>query len=99
MVRITNTPAPGFTRQNHSPWLFLDAAHVIFSTAKERVYVKSGEISEDKDSEGEIPKGIQVILEPLPKWNALKEILEEIENEIYLSPQHGKLPHTINLHR
>ena len=90
-VRITNTPAPGSTRQNASPWLFLDAAHTVFSVAKERVYLKeSANKPEETPAPGEIPKGIHMALEPLPKWDTLKEVLEEIEHEIYLNPQNGR---------
>ena len=88
-VLITNTPAPGSTRQNHSPWLFLDAAHTVFSTAKERVYLKESTKPESTPVPGEVPAGITMVLEELPKWGTLKEVLEEIENEIHLDPQHG----------
>lgn len=88
-VLITNTPAPGSTRQNHSPWLFLDAAHTVFSVAKERVYLKPASTSDEKPAPDEVPNGLDLVLEELPKWVALKEVLDEIENEIYLNPQHG----------
>jgi DNA excision repair protein ERCC-4 len=86
-VLITNTPAPGSTRQNHSPWLFLDAAHTVFSVAKERVYLKDANV--DDMATSDIPKGINIVLEELPKWGILKEVLDEIENEIHLNPQNG----------
>ena len=88
-VLITNSPAPGSTRLNASPWLFLDAAHVVFSTAKERVYVKEDSKDEETPALGEVPKGIKIVLEDLPKWATLKEVLDEIENEIHLAPQNG----------
>jgi DNA excision repair protein ERCC-4 len=88
-VLITNTPAPGSTRQNASPWLFLDAAHTVFSVAKERVYLKEGTKAEQTPVPGEVPKGITIVLEELPKLDTLREVLEEIENEIYLNPQIG----------
>ena len=91
---MTNTPAPGSNRQNHSPWLFLDAAHIVFSTAKERVYLKSDAKSEATPAPGEeMPQGMNVVLEELPKWGMLKEVLEEIENEIHLDPQNGIYHH------
>jgi DNA excision repair protein ERCC-4 len=90
-VLITNSPAPGSTRLNASPWLFLDAAHVVFSTAKERVYVREGSKDEEMLAPGEVPKGIKIVLEDLPKWGTLKEVLDEIENEIHLAPQNGIL--------
>ena len=88
-VLITNTPAPGSTRQNHSPWLFLDAAHTVFSAAKERVYLTSATNKEEISKYGEVPAGITVVLEELPKWRVLKEVLDEIEQEIHLDPQTG----------
>lgn len=91
---ITNTPAPGSTRQNHSPWLFLDAAHTVFSTAKERVYLKEPSNPEETPGPDQVPQGITVVLEELPKWGTLKEVLEEIEYEIYLNPRNG-IPSTI----
>ena len=89
----SNTPAPGSSRQNHSPWLFLDAAHTVFATAKERVYAKEGmkregtamEDSQETNME-DVTKGMDVVLEELPKWETLKDTLEEIENEIVLNP-------------
>ena len=115
----------GNQRQNQSPWLLSDAAHIIFETAKRRCYVLREapekptqvstdviEISDDEDAwealdeaEGRIrgaprtttdrkdhikprprptwlPKGIEPILEELPKWHLLAETLKEIEEEI-----------------
>lgn len=71
---------------NQSPWLFLDAADTIFSTAKRRVY--TGAIS---DKEGAhpgtgIPQSLKPVLEEQPKWAVLSEILEEIEQDIYFNP-------------
>ena len=88
-VLITNTPAPGSTRQNHSPWLFLDAAHTVFATAKERVYLKESANSEEISAPDQVPQGISIVLEELPKWTAMKEVLEEIESEIFQNPQNG----------
>jgi DNA excision repair protein ERCC-4 len=88
-VRISNAPSAGSTRQNASPWLFLDAAHTIFSTAKARVYVKETAAPVESGVAGDIPQGIKAVLEPLPKWTILKEVLEEVENDIHLEPQHG----------
>jgi DNA excision repair protein ERCC-4 len=87
-ILITNTPATGSTRQNHSPWLFLDAAHTVFSVAKERVYLKE-DAKADESLTSEVPSGITVVLEELPKWKALKEVLDEIEQQIHLDPQNG----------
>jgi DNA excision repair protein ERCC-4 len=40
-IHAAHSPPPGSTRQNQSPWLFLDAAQTIFDTAKRRVYSSS----------------------------------------------------------
>jgi hypothetical protein len=61
----------------------------VFSTAKERVYLKESAKAEATPAPGDVPQGIKVVLEELPKWGTLKEVLEEIENEIHLDPQHG----------
>ena len=88
-VLITNAPAPGSTRQNHSPWLFLDAAHTVFSVAKERVYLKEPTKLDETPAPDQVPQAITVVLEELPKWATLLEVLDEIEGEIYLNPQNG----------
>ena len=90
-VLITNTPAPGSTRQNHSPWLFLDAAHTVFSVAKERIYLKEPTKPDETPAPGLVPTGVTVVLEELPKWGTLKEVLDEIEYEIHFNPQNGML--------
>lgn len=64
----------------------------MFSTAKERVYLKESAKTEATPAPGEVPQGISVVLEELPKWGMLKEVLEEIENEIHLDPRHGMFP-------
>src|SRR5205814_3738496 len=84
----SSQPAPGVSasRQNQSPWLFLDAADTIFETAKRRVYAgkitelgKSVSNSTDADT-------LHPVLEELPKWNILADILEEIERDVYFNP-------------
>ena len=87
-VLITNTPVPGATRQNHSPWLFLDAAHTIFSVAKERVYTKDAK-TEGTNETMKPAEGMKHVLEELPKWETLKEVLDEIEHEIHLTSKGG----------
>lgn len=81
-VLAASQPPPGSTRQNMSPWLFLDAAHTLFDTAKRRVY--TGKIS---DGAGKEQDGLNPVLEELPKWNLLAEILKEIERDVYFNPQ------------
>ncbi|KAK5129037.1 hypothetical protein LTR85_000370 [Meristemomyces frigidus] len=82
-VLAASSPPPGSTRQSQSPWLFLDAAHTLFDTAKRRVYtgrLTEGTAATDKD-------GLNPVLEEMPKWALLAEILEEIERDVYFNPQ------------
>ena len=80
-ILAAHSPPPGSTRQNQSPWLFLDAAHTIFDTAKRRVY--TGKVSRDGDQDTE---SLRPVLEELPKWAVLAEVLEEIDRDIYFNP-------------
>jgi DNA excision repair protein ERCC-4 len=87
-VLAASQPPPGSTKQNQSPWLFLDAADTIFTTAKRRVY--TGKIA-NANSGGttdpnEVPDHLEAVLEEFPKWTQLAEILEEIEQDAYLNP-------------
>lgn len=82
-VLAASQPQQGSNRQNQSPWLFLDAAHTLFDSAKRRVY--TGRIS-DGITTSEID-GLNPVLEELPKWGLLAEILEEIERDVYFHPQ------------
>lgn len=81
-----NTPSPGSTRQNHSPWLFLDASHTIFETAKGRVIENT---HTDDSSDSREPTTTQ-ILEELPKWVQLGEVLDEIESDLHIQPLQPK---------
>ncbi|KAI9760612.1 MAG: amidophosphoribosyltransferase [Chaenotheca gracillima] len=84
-VIAANTPPPGSNRRNESPWMFLDAAHTIFDTAKRRVY--TGKVNETALSgSGGIPDSLHPVLEEQPKWAQLAEILEEIERDSYFNP-------------
>ena len=80
-ILAAHSPPPGSTRQNQSPWLFLDAAHTIFDTAKRRVYSgkAAGNGAEDIDS-------LRAVLEEQPKWAILAEVLEEIDRDLYFNP-------------
>ena len=77
-IVTAHSPPPGSSRHNYSPWLFLDAAHILFQTAKSRVY--QGKISNDT------PSTLQPVLEAQPKWDVLAEVLEEIDTDAYLNP-------------
>ncbi|KAK5950027.1 DNA repair protein RAD16 [Knufia fluminis] len=85
-VLASHSPPPGATRQNQSPWLFLDAANTIFQTAKARVY--SGNVK-DKESvpSNHLPDTLKPVLEEQPKWAVLSELLDEIQSEQYFHPQ------------
>ncbi|MCJ1310312.1 hypothetical protein MMC25_003974 [Agyrium rufum] len=80
-ILAAHQPPPGSTRQNQSPWLFLDAANTIFETAKRRVYTGKSEDAEQRDLDS-----LRPVLEEQPKWNLLAEILEEIERDNYFNP-------------
>ncbi|KAI5291159.1 hypothetical protein KEM52_000239, partial [Ascosphaera acerosa] len=79
---------PGSTKQTQPPWLFLDAAHVLFQTAKSRVYRgkirQGGQTTEDGGSA--IPSSLEPVLEEQPKWAVLADVLQEIEQDTYLHP-------------
>jgi len=88
IVLASSQPAPGVSasHQNQSPWLFLDAADTLFETAKRRVY--TGKIAEPgkSASNGTDANALHPVLEVLPKWNVLADVLEEIERDVYFNP-------------
>ncbi|XP_019395684.1 PREDICTED: DNA repair endonuclease XPF [Crocodylus porosus] len=73
----------------NSGWLFLDSSTSMFVNARARVYhvpsdkaSKKVEVSENismKRDKSELKK--ELVLESNPKWEALREVLKEIENE------------------
>jgi DNA excision repair protein ERCC-4 len=84
-VLAASQPPPGSTRQNQSPWLFLDAADTIFTTAKRRVY--TGKVSNaELANSNSVPDSLEPVLEELPKWSQLADILQEIEQDAYFNP-------------
>jgi len=85
-IVTAHSPPPGSNRHTYSPWLFLDAAHVLFQTAKSRVY--EGKIGNDavRSSMTSLPTTLRPVLEEQPKWEVLAEVLEEIEINAYLNP-------------
>jgi len=76
-ILAAHSPPPGSTRQNQSPWLFLDAAHTIFDTAKRRIYIPKSGVDVDT---------LTPVLEEQPKWAVLAEVLEEIDRDLYFNP-------------
>jgi DNA excision repair protein ERCC-4 len=85
-VLAASQPPPGSTKQNQSPWLFLDAADTIFTVAKQRVYKGKFSGADLARNSGAIPDGLEPVLEEQPKWAQLAEILQEIEQDAYLNP-------------
>ncbi|KAI0379134.1 DNA repair protein [Hypomontagnella monticulosa] len=80
-IHAAHSPQPGSTRQSQSPWLFLDAAHTIFETAKRRVYSSNAKATARSSMES-----LRPVLEEQPKWAILAEILEEIDRDLYFEP-------------
>lgn len=83
-ILAAHTPPPGSTRQNQSPWLFLDAAHTIFDTAKRRVY--TGKADDKPSGDGAYLDTLHPVLEEQPKWALLADVLEEIDRDLYFNP-------------
>jgi DNA excision repair protein ERCC-4 len=81
-ILAAHSPPPGSSRQNQSPWLFLDAAHTIFDTAKRRVYTGKVIPGLAQDIES-----LRPVLEAQPKWEVLAEVLDEIDRDLYFNPQ------------
>ncbi|KAF7954659.1 hypothetical protein EAE96_005778 [Botrytis aclada] len=79
MILAAHQPPVGSTRQSQSPWLFLDAAHTVFDTAKRRVYTGKATRMDDVDS-------LKPVLEEQPKWSVLAEVLDEIDRDLYFNP-------------
>ena len=77
-IHAAHSPQPGSNRQGQSPWMFLDAAHTIFSTAKQRVYASNIKANENTPIDT-----LRPVLEEQPKWALLAEILEEIDRDLY----------------
>ncbi|KAK9236723.1 hypothetical protein V1525DRAFT_406053 [Lipomyces kononenkoae] len=95
IVIAANTPRPGSTRSNSSPWLFLDAANALFTVARQRVYVgepitdgKTINPDDDGQNDGDLLQaaGITPVLEEQPKWEQLGILLDEITAELFSNP-------------
>ncbi|KYK59783.1 MUS38-like protein [Drechmeria coniospora] len=81
-IHAAHSPPPGSTRQSQSPWLFLDAAQVIFDTARRRVYSAN---PSTVSRTGSIDH-LEPALEELPKWALLADVLDEIDRDLYFEP-------------
>lgn len=88
-IVAAHSPPPGSNKHNYSPWLFLDAAHVLFQTAKSRVYEGklNNELTRPNSFSTNFSSELNPSLEELPKWNVLSDVLAEIEHDAYLHPQ------------
>ncbi|ROW13829.1 hypothetical protein VPNG_03602 [Cytospora leucostoma] len=80
-IHAAHSPAPGSTRQNQSPWLFLDAAQTIFETGRKRVYSGVNKPGADSNIDSMRP-----VLEEQPKWAVLADVLQEIDRDLYFEP-------------
>jgi len=85
-ILAAHSPPPGSTRQNQSPWLFLDAANIIFQTAKRRVYTGTSNDTGGMDNAIATSRTLRPVLEEQPKWKVLADILAEIERDVYFNP-------------
>ncbi|MCJ1434223.1 hypothetical protein MMC27_003590 [Xylographa pallens] len=85
-ILAAHQPPPGSTRQNQSPWLFLDAANTIFETAKRRVYTGQADDAEAPGLNTTLPDSLRPVLEEQPKWVLLAEVLQEVERDVYFNP-------------
>ncbi|MCJ1417882.1 hypothetical protein MMC32_004227 [Xylographa parallela] len=85
-ILAAHQPPPGSTRQNQSPWLFLDAANTIFETAKRRVYTGQADDAEAPGVNTTLPDSLRPVLEEQPKWALLAEVLQEVERDVYFNP-------------
>ncbi|NXP82461.1 XPF endonuclease, partial [Ramphastos sulfuratus] len=72
----------------NSGWLFLDSSTSMFVNARARVYRiaeekpnQKGKAFEKSDVKKENELKRELVLESNPKWEALREVLKEIENE------------------
>ncbi|CAG8836617.1 9767_t:CDS:2, partial [Cetraspora pellucida] len=72
-ILASQTPSSTLNQEQQSPWIFMDSGNTIFSVAKRK----------DKETDKLWhPPGIVPVLEELPKWGLLAEIVNEIELEI-----------------
>ncbi|PFH57885.1 hypothetical protein XA68_14456 [Ophiocordyceps unilateralis] len=81
-IHAAHSPQPGSTRQSQSPWLFLDAAQTLFDTARRRVYAAQPKTV----SQGDNIDALRPVLEELPKWKVLAEVLEEMDRDVCAEP-------------
>jgi DNA excision repair protein ERCC-4 len=87
-VLMDAQPPEGKRKENPSPWLLLDAADTLFETARRRVY--TGKLDDGKEGPNGQNSGgsdtLHPVLEELPKWEMLADVLAEIEQDVYFNP-------------
>uniref|UniRef100_A0AAQ5Z304 DNA repair endonuclease XPF n=1 Tax=Amphiprion ocellaris TaxID=80972 RepID=A0AAQ5Z304_AMPOC len=69
---------------SNSGWLFLDSSTSMFVNARSRVYrvpESKKKLKVAAEAEKQKPTSRELVLEKSPKWEALTEVLEEIERE------------------
>ncbi|KAI9143822.1 hypothetical protein BKA69DRAFT_1155170 [Paraphysoderma sedebokerense] len=81
ILASNNVPnSNSLTQKDQSPWLFLDSANTLFTAAKARVFRRfEGNSLKKKSKDWWAPSNIDLVLEEQPKWELLRQVLEEIE--------------------
>ncbi|KAG0345703.1 hypothetical protein BG005_001192 [Podila minutissima] len=74
-----------FSSTSSSYWIMTDPADKIYTTAKSRVFMNQAGYVDPEDPQ--LPPDMRPILEELPKWNVLSEIMDEVEAEMHHAPQ------------
>ncbi|RKP23345.1 hypothetical protein SYNPS1DRAFT_30917 [Syncephalis pseudoplumigaleata] len=79
----SSTSIGGYS-QPPSLWMMMDAANVLFNTARERVYRRQGATGRRLPASGEgIPPDVELVLEEQPKWALLRDTLREIDGDVH----------------
>ncbi|KAI7865197.1 hypothetical protein BDF14DRAFT_1828192 [Spinellus fusiger] len=84
--------------QLFSQWLLMDESDVAITAARKRVYLKPND-SDYTTAEtwngahpSHLPAGTKLVLEDLPKWELLRDILEEIERDMKIATSEKGAP-------
>ncbi|KAJ3300865.1 hypothetical protein HDU76_005999 [Blyttiomyces sp. JEL0837] len=84
-IKASNSPNPLMGIHSEfsiSPWLLMEGADMIFTSARKRVFVKALEDEQPVVIPNvDIPPKIKPVLEEQPKWVTLSRIMKEIEYE------------------
>ncbi|OZJ03595.1 hypothetical protein BZG36_03031 [Bifiguratus adelaidae] len=83
-VLASSGSAESQSRNQQSPWLFMEAADTLFTTSKDRVYRGVAKVeSETPNTYKDFPPSIVPVLEEQPKWGLLHDVLDEIQADIH----------------